>query len=82
MVKLRVAAIVLAAFLAPMALSSDCVEDQETWCGYHCGWLGNNYGWACAINDPDRCCWFSPTGDACGDSSVCDECDCEGLGGF
>ena len=77
--RLRVALLVgtLVLAVAGGIYGIDCEENPEVWCGFHCDKGG--FGWVCFVPD-ERCCWESPTGNACGDAARCDECDCLGYG--
>jgi hypothetical protein len=86
MVKKGVTTLVLAGLIllavSPM-VEAFCEESQDYWCGIQCTWVwGGIYCYH--PSNPNRACWDSGTGHACGEDADYEGCSCNnGLtGGF
>ena len=59
-----------------------CIDYQDFRCGAQCTWYGSSGVYCASPSNPDRACWDSGTGNACGESATYDLCNCIGYGGF
>jgi hypothetical protein len=72
---------VLLSFAVGASAQEPCIDQQDFLCGAQCTWFGR-WVYCATPSNWQRACWDSGTGNACGESSTYDLCNCTGYGGF